>query len=444
MLPRGRRLAPARGGAVGRPAGSPGPAASGGVPGSARARAGGPRLLRRRPVRPARGARDRRGLARAPPRLDDVRPCPLTDGGPGSSSACARPSAASCCRRRSGRRSARRRRRPCCSSTDDGGPRTAYVESTQATGPALVPPTGATRPARRRPASASCWTSRWAPAPAASSSGWGRAPRTTPARGCSPRWASARRPPTRAVRPADRRRRCARRRDRRRPRRFGPGPGAVGRASTSWPRATPTCRCSGCTARARRPPRPRRDAGAGPGARAGVRPPRARRGRGPRTRGRPDATCSPAPARSRRPPGSPGTPGAGPAAGWASASRCSARACCPVPPSSRTRSTCPPAWPTSTSSSPARSRLDGRSVHDGVCAVVADRALAAGIPTVVLARSASRLGAASSASAGIAAAYPVDDGVGPPGTALAGGAAARLADRAARCPRAALVAPTTR
>ena len=79
-------------------------------------------------------------------------------------------------------------------------------------------------------------------------------------------------------------------------------------------------------------------------------------------------------------------------------------------------------------------RFDWRSLHDRVCAVVADRALAAGIPTVVVAGTV-QAGRRELAAAGIAAAYPVHDA--PPGGPVpaAGDPRAALAARAARVAR---------
>lgn len=78
-------------------------------------------------------------------------------------------------------------------------------------------------------------------------------------------------------------------------------------------------------------------------------------------------------------------------------------------------------------------RLDPGSLHDRVCAVVAERALAAGIPTVAIAGRV-EVGRRELASAGIAAAYPVEDGP-PGGPAHVAGDAAALTARAARVAR---------
>jgi glycerate 2-kinase len=79
-------------------------------------------------------------------------------------------------------------------------------------------------------------------------------------------------------------------------------------------------------------------------------------------------------------------------------------------------------------------RLDGRSLHDGVCAVVAERALAAGVPTVAVAGRV-EAGRRELAAAGIAAAYAVEDGLGPVASPPDGDPAAHLADRASRVAR---------
>jgi glycerate 2-kinase len=94
-------------------------------------------------------------------------------------------------------------------------------------------------------------------------------------------------------------------------------------------------------------------------------------------------------------------------------------------------------------------RVDGRSLHDRVCAVVAQAALGAGIPTVVLAGRV-EAGRRELAAAGIAAAYAVDDGLtadagwwddagdhvdGVGSGARAGDPARVLADRAERVAR---------